>query len=270
MPTGYGAREVARMLGLSVGQIRSYVRAGFLDPSRSARGEMQFSFSDLVLLRAAKGLVAARIPSRRVKRALSRLSAQLPEGRSLRDVHIRAEGDKIVVGDGARRWSPEDGQVLFDFGTAELARRIAPLARKAKGASADDFFERGCDLEEADPEAAADAYAKALELDPDHADAHVNLGRLMHEAGDAATAAEHYRHALAKRGNDSTAAFNLGVALEDLGRRAEAISAYQLAVQGDPPCADAHYNLSRIYEHLGQGAPALRHLRTYRALTGEG
>ena len=73
-----------------------------------------------------------------------------------------------------------------------------------------------------------------------------------------------------KRANDSTAAFNLGVALEDLGRRAEAISAYQLAVVGDPPCADAHYNLSRIYEHLGQGAPALRHLRTYRALTGEG
>jgi tetratricopeptide (TPR) repeat protein len=92
----------------------------------------------------------------------------------------------------------------------------------------------------------------------------------MHEAGDAATAAEHYRHALARRANDSTAAFNLGVALEDLGRRAEAISAYQLAVAGQPPCPDAHYNLSRIYEHLGQGAPALRHLRTYRALTGEG
>src|SRR5438105_6202328 len=151
MVTGYGAREVARMLGLSAGQVRSYVRAGFLDPSRSARGEMRFSFSDLVLLRAAKGLVAARIPSRRVKRALARLRAQLPEGRSLRDLHIRAEGDRIVVGDGARRWSPEDGQVLFDFGTAELARRIAPLARKAASASADDFFERGCDLEEADP-----------------------------------------------------------------------------------------------------------------------
>jgi len=56
--------------------------------------------------------------------------------------------------------------------------------------------------------------------------------------------------------------------LEDLGRRAEAIAAYQLAITTDPHCADAHYNLSRLYEHLGQGAPALRHLRTYRALTG--
>ncbi|MFL5421562.1 MAG: MerR family transcriptional regulator, partial [Myxococcales bacterium] len=100
--SGYGAREVARMLGLSVGQVRSYVRAGFLDPARGMRGALRFSFSDLVLLRAAKGLVAARIPSRRVKRALALLRAQLPEGRSLRDVHIRAEGDRIVVGDGAR------------------------------------------------------------------------------------------------------------------------------------------------------------------------
>jgi tetratricopeptide (TPR) repeat protein len=257
------------MLGLSLGQVRSYVRAGFLNPSRSARGALRFSFSDLVLLRAAQGLVAARIPSRRVKRALARLRAQLPEGRTLRDLHIRAEGDRIVVVDGARRWSPEDGQVLFDFGTAELARKIAPLARRAASATADDFYERGCDLEEADPRAARDAYAKALHLDPDHADAHVNLGRLLHESGDAAAAADHYRKALALRANDGTAAFNLGVALEDLGRRAEAISAYQLAIAADPPCVDAHYNLSRIYEHLGQGAPALRHLRTYRALTGD-
>src|SRR3954468_17154390 len=96
--SGYGASEVARMLGLSVGQVRSYVRAGFLEPARGTRGALRFSFSDLVRLRAAKGLVAARIPSRRVKRVLARLRDQLPEGRSLRDVHIRAEGDRIVVG----------------------------------------------------------------------------------------------------------------------------------------------------------------------------
>ena len=35
--SGYGAREVAKMLGLSVGQVRAYVRAGFLDPTRGPR-----------------------------------------------------------------------------------------------------------------------------------------------------------------------------------------------------------------------------------------
>jgi tetratricopeptide (TPR) repeat protein len=267
--TGYGSREVSRMLGLSVGQLRSYVRLGFLHPARGPRGELRFSFQDLVLLRAAQGLLGARIAGRRVRAVLRKLRTQLPEGRTLRDVHIRAEGDRIVVGDGARKWSAEDGQILFDFGTAELARRIAPLARKRSSSlDADGMYERGCDLEEADPAAARAAYERALQLDPEHAQAHVNLGRLLHEAGEAASAAEHYRRALEARPDDGTAAFNLGVALEDLGRRAEAIDAYQLAITTDPHCADAHYNLSRLYEHLGQGAPALRHLRTYRALTG--
>src|SRR6266852_8006877 len=110
--SGYAAREVAKMLGLSVGQVRAYVRAGFLEPLRGPRGELRFSFQDLVLLRTAQGLVSARIAPRRVRAALRKLRSELPEGRTLRDVHIRAEGDRIVVGDGARKWSAEDGQVL--------------------------------------------------------------------------------------------------------------------------------------------------------------
>ena len=71
--SGYGAREVAKMLGLSVSQVRAYVRAGFLEPTRGPRGELQFSFQDLVLLRTAKGLVSARIAPRRVRSALRKL-----------------------------------------------------------------------------------------------------------------------------------------------------------------------------------------------------
>ena len=83
--TGYTTEEVARLLGLSPAQIRSYTRAGFLSPSpsRAARGELRFSFQDLVLLRAAKGLMAARIPAAQIRRSLRRLKQQLPRGRAL-------------------------------------------------------------------------------------------------------------------------------------------------------------------------------------------
>jgi tetratricopeptide (TPR) repeat protein len=261
---GYGAREVAKMLGLSVAQVRAYVKAGFLEPSRGPRGELRFSFQDLVLLRTAKGLVSARIPPRRVRTALRKLKAQLPEGRPLRAVHIHAEGDNIVVGDGASQWSPESGQVLFDFSAREISRAVAPAQLHARDAG--DFYERGCDLEESEPAEAQDAYRRALQLDPSLADAWVNLGRLHHEAGNAREAAQHYRKAIELRPDDVIALFNLGVALEDLQMREEAVLAYRTALAADPGCADAHYNLAHLYERLGQPAPALRHLRSYRKL----
>lgn len=265
--SGYGAREVAKMLGLSEGQVRSWVRAGFLDPSRGPRGELRFSFQDLVLLRTAQGLVSARIPPRRVRSALRKLKEQLPGGRSLRAVHIRAEGDKIVVGDGDAQWSPESGQVLFDFGARELARKVAPLHLRARASStAADWYERGCDLEESAPDDAQEAYRRALELDPDLADAHVNLGRLLHEAGDPRAAAGHYRKVIELDAESVIALFNLGVALEDLRMPEEAILAYRTALAADAGCADAHYNLAHLYESRGEAASALRHLRTYRKL----
>ena len=67
---GYSTKDVANLLGLSVEQVRSYVRAGFLSPRQGPRGEYSFSFQDLVLLRTAKGLLAARVPRRRVRIAL--------------------------------------------------------------------------------------------------------------------------------------------------------------------------------------------------------
>lgn len=265
--SGYGAREVAKMLGLSVGQVRAWVREGFLEPTRGARGELRFSFQDLVLLRTAQGLISARIPSRRVRAALRKLKQQLPEGRPLRGVHIHAEGDRIVVADGAAQWSPESGQVLFDFRARELARKVAPLhLRRGDGGDASDWYERGCDLEQTAPAQAREAYRRALELDPDLADAHVNLGRLLHEAGDARAAAEHYRKAIELRPGSVIALFNLGVALEDLRMPDEAILAYRTALAADAGCADAHYNLAHLYEVRGDAAAALRHLRTYRKL----
>jgi tetratricopeptide (TPR) repeat protein len=271
---GYATPDVARLLGLSIPQVRAFARGGFLDPDRGPRGEYRFSFPDLVLLRTAKGLATARVPARRIRTSLLTLKRQLPAGRPLSAVRISAEGDRVVVRDGATSWNPESGQIQLDFAVAELATRAAPLARQAARAArtaaepldADEWYDLGFDLEAVDRDEARDAYRRALELDPDHTGAHINLGRLLQEGGDAAQAVAHYLLALERNANHATAWYDLGIALEDLRRRPDAIRAYERAIALDPKLADAHFNLSRLYEAAGKRAAALRSLSRYRLL----
>jgi len=280
-PLGYSTREVARLLELSPGTVRSYARAGLVAPRRDAGGGYRFSFQDLVVLRVARALQAAKLPPRRVRDALASLARQLPAGRSLSAVRIAAEGGEVVVRAGGEAWEPASGQRVLDFEVAELAGRAAPVAHRAAAAAerraeragapwgAEQWYELACQLEAADPAGAKDAYRRALALDPDHAEAHLNLGRLLHEAGDPAAAEAHYRAAVDLRPEDATAAFNLGVALQDLGRHEEAVGAYRRAVEADPTCADAFFNLAQLYDELGQRAAAIGSLKAYKALTGD-
>ena len=275
----YSAAEVARILELTPGQVRAAVVAGWLEPGRGPRGEMRFSFQDLVSLKTARSLFQARLPPRRVRETLTKLKGQLEEQGSASSVRITVEGDRIVASDGREQWQPESGQILFDFGDARSEpalpaapqefTRPEPAPPAAGSAPAEEWYRRGCEAEGADPQRAIEEYRRALALDPGHPDAHINLGRLLHEAGDAASAQEHYGRALASRPNDPTAAFNLGVSLEDLGRKSEALDAYERAVSLDPANADAHWNAANLCESLGRIAEALRHLKEYRSLTRE-
>jgi len=271
---GYTSRDVAKLLGLTVAQVRAFARDGFLSPGRRTRGALQFSFQDLVILRTAKALVAARIPTRRIRGALRKLRHELPRGRSLAELRIVAEGDRILVSDGAAVWNPESAQLRLDFAVSDLASRAAPIARRTAQAAraaerdldAEDWYELGLELEAVAPAEARDAYRRALELDAHHAHAHVNLGRLLHEEGLITEAERHYRLALREQPDHATAAFNLGIALEDLDRPGDAIEAYRIALATDPRLADAHYNVARLYEQAGKKAAALRHLSMYRRL----
>jgi tetratricopeptide (TPR) repeat protein len=288
--SGYTAQDVARMLGLPPSRLRAYLRSGVLTPDRGDRGELRFSFQDLLVLRTAEGLVRDRVPPRRVRSALRKLRATLPEARPLTGLQLGAEDNRVVARDGAARWQVESGQVLLDFEAAPAfaggplsalgdlpARRAGettPPPGEAPGdvvpPTIDELYELGCDLEETDPAHAEASYRQVLARAPRHADAHINLGRLMHERGDLAAAEEHYRAALRERPDDPTATFNLGVALEDASRGPEALEAYERAVELNAQNADAHYNAARLYEKGGDYGASLRHLRAYRDLTRRG
>jgi tetratricopeptide (TPR) repeat protein len=134
---------------------------------------------------------------------------------------------------------------------------------------ADVWYERAVAAEETAGDLAVSLYRRAIAANPDHADAHCNLGRLLHERGASAEAEAHYRIALCLHGDVGVYWFNLGVAVEDQRRRAEAVACYRLALAHDPLIADAHWNLARLLDVTGDAdaqSEALRHLAAYRAM----
>lgn len=271
---GYTTREVADLLQIPEGRVRAFARAGFLSPRRDARHGYRFSFQDIVLLRTARDLEDAQIPSRRVYRALRALRSRLPDDRSLAAVRIVAVGDEVVVRDTVTAWAPDTGQAVIDFDVATLAAEAAPMVRHAARAAraaehdADDWHATAIDLElVGDAAGAAQAYERALELDEGHAAARINLGRLHHDAGRLNEAEHLYREATAIDAGDAVAWFNLGVVLEDQDRIEAAREAYEQALAVDAALADAHFNLARICERLGKPSLAFKHLVRYRALT---
>jgi tetratricopeptide (TPR) repeat protein len=244
-----------------------------LEPRRGSGGNYRFSFQDLVLLRTARDL-STQVPPRRLRRALCRLKEQLPVGRELSALRITVDGDDVVVQDGRSTWEPLSGQILLNFEVSEIAAEVAPLVRRAaqqavendEGMTAEDWYELACDLESCEQESARDAYRRALELDPEHVDAHVNLGCILYQEDNLEAAEAHYRAATRREPGHATAQFNLGVCAEDRGDLVRAVQFYTKAVEADPGMADAHLNLSLVYEKTGRPKLALRHLAIHRKL----
>jgi tetratricopeptide (TPR) repeat protein len=219
------------------------------------------------------------VPLARVRRELIALHSRLPPGRTIAEVPLEAQGGHVRV----RGESPEAPQLDLPGlaprpGTGTLpppsgamhaipVRRDAPGPQPVLASTADEWFDRALQLEDADVDAAIDAYRRCLRLRPDSTEAWINLGRLFAENGDSDAASESFGTALKLDPNDATALYNLGVVAQDAGKEKDAISLYSRALELEPGLAEAHYNLATIFDQRGESQQAIRHINEYRKLT---
>lgn len=274
----FSVRDIERVLRLSRSTIRGLIDVGFVTPTRGPRREYRFSFQDLIVLRAARALIQAKVSRRRIRRSLEDLRKHLPQTMPLSGLSICAVGDRVVVRDGNSQWQVDSGQYVLglDVSVEDGVLRVVERDFTAESDTGDampppkhaeDWFDDGLDFEEnGDIDAAIEAYKQTVALDAQNVAAWINWGRLLHGRGNKREAEEIYRRAIEPCGPDPVLMFNLGVVLEDLGNTHAALEAYQAAVGEDPGLADCHYNLARIYESLGQPQHAIRHLGQYRRL----
>ncbi len=187
---------------------------------------------------------------------------------------LTALGNRIAIREGKMLWESESGQYVLALEIGEEkgglhvitrpdALRTPRRSRMPRRTPPTSHYARASALEEGDPPAAQKAYEACLKADPNHLEARINLGRLLHIAGRLSEAERVYRSA---PNADPLLAFNLAVLLEDLDREPEAILAYREALALDPQLADAHFNLARLYERARDPKASLRHLLAYRRM----
>lgn len=253
MKHAWTVSEVASMLGMTVEAARELIAVVFEGPRDL------LTFQDLTLIRTA-----ARLDRKRdVPAAVAHLTRAQPVEHPLAHVSVEKVGRELVAQAGTQKWNAKTGQGLFDLGTPRSSwLRAAPTRRDAH-----QLFSAAVALEESDPSGAVAAYVEAVAADPRHADAHINLGRLLHAQGRLREAEAHYVAALVARPTDVTASFNLAVVLEDLGKIDDAMARYRETLELDPNLVDAYFNLARLYEKKGEKVAAIRHLKDYRRLT---
>ena len=105
---------------------------------------------------------------------------------------------------------------------------------------------------------ALEQFQTTLDLDPEYAMAHLNIGKIYKDQRRYAEAVEEYNKALALEPDIAQIHSNLGNALRHLGRLSEAIKEYNTALKLGPDLAGVHNNLGNAYKQQGRTMEAIK------------
>ena len=274
----YSASDVARLFNLAASRLRYWDRTGFLSPSGRRGRRRCYTFQDLVGVRTAKSLIDAGVPLQRVRRSVDSLRSLLPRvTRPLTELRVLADGSSVVVRDAQGRYEPSTGQGVLDFDLRELRADVVRTLQRhgeldPKKRTAYELYLEGCrlDEDEATFARAEEMYRRAVELDPELANALTNLGNVRFRRGFPVEAEALYRKALGIDSDQPEAYYNLGFLYYERGDAKAAVPCFARAVETDPAFADAHFNLAMALEEIGQRASAKKHWRIYLQLEPEG
>jgi tetratricopeptide (TPR) repeat protein len=259
----YSQADLTRLFGLPVSLVSALACARYITQT-AVDAKTSYSFQDLLILRTASALKAAKISNPKITAALGHIRSTLPPRSLLTTLALAASGRDLLLRQGDQVWEAQSGQLPLSLQKSKSAavRTLHPSPpRLPAHVQADLHYARGHALEETDVAAARAAYLDALNAHADHLEARINLGRLLHLDGELKEAEKVYR---AAKNSSALLSFNLAILLEDLNREEEAIAAYREALAQDPSWHDAHFNLSRLHERAQQPKEALRHLLAYR------
>jgi tetratricopeptide (TPR) repeat protein len=258
----YTQADLLRILRVTSRQLAAWEKAGLVAAAES------YSFFELLQVKKVRDLCARKVRPAVIRQSLEAMLKHVAGMENpLLEAGAFTTGHRIAFRHKGKVVEPIAGQFMFDFSPGQRVETSTPISSRIEATPTDaaELFARGIALEE-DPShqtQAIEMYQQVLDLDPDHAAAHINLGTLHYNRQEYALAEKHYRHAIEVDPRYALAYFDLGNVLDETGRVTEAIQTYSTALQLAPTYADAHYNLALAYEKLKEPRNALKHWRAY-------
>jgi tetratricopeptide (TPR) repeat protein len=268
----YSRSELLRILQITPRQLAAWEKAELIPAAET------YTFADLAQIKKVRDLCEHKVRPAMIRESLSAMQKQAAGMENpLLEAGSFTTGNRVVFRHEGKVVEPIAGQFMLDFrpiNNVIASNVLSPTRPEPEPEIKDvtELFARGIALEEnpAMQTHAIAIYQKVLELDSQHAAAHINLGTLYYNRQDHALAERHYRAAIKIDPRYALAYFDLGNVLDETGRVVEAVSAYKTALQLAPTYADAHYNLALAYEKIREPRKALKHWRAYVKLDSIG
>jgi Tfp pilus assembly protein PilF len=146
--------------------------------------------------------------------------------------------------------------ILFAPFSVSLARAQGEPAQESKDVAeihrtAVSYYNRG------EYEKAVEAYKRAIEINPDSAEAYYHLGMAYSSLGKYKDAVEAYSRSIKIRPDYAAAHYNLGHAYSNLNQHDKAIKAFRHSIQHEPDNLEAYFALGNAYFDSGREEKAV-------------
>jgi tetratricopeptide (TPR) repeat protein len=247
----YTIGDLSRILRVTPGRIRRWVKLGLVTPLESEQRLLYFDFHQASLAKRLCDLLSQGASLAAIRRGLEQLRRWLPGDQAPLAQVARLDPTRLLVRiddrllDGA-------GQQHFDFGDEEDATLTALLDSLA---DLDELFEAALAFEDAGRLSEAEqSYRQAIALDPLEPVLHFNLGNVLYGLGQLPHSQASLQEAVRLDPRYAEAWNNLGNVHGELGHFDDAIRSFRRCLLLMPGYELAQANLRRLLEFAGEHA----------------
>ena len=254
--------DLNRILGISSVRLRRWIRAGLIQPTTTQFQIPFFDFHQVAFVKQLHELLEDGASLSNIKQGIEQAKDLLPHGQSLSTQWSNIERDGRVLLRLRDQLIDHTGQKYLDFDDTD---EVAPtLCVAANPHEFHDLCDEALALEEQGrPEAAADLYQRALQLEPEHPILHFDLGNVLFQLGRVDESIAQFRQAILYNSEFAMAWHNLGCVNAHLAAWDEAERCLRRALSLVPTYADSHFTLAEVLHQQGRPDEAAEHQTVY-------